>query len=413
MADQKPRLCHLVKWPDFQGYGFNLHAERGKAGQFIGKVDEGSPAEAAGLKEGDRIVEINGTNIGNENHQQVVGRIKSLGDEVKLLVVDPETDKYYKDIKQIVRSDLPEVVELSAVRDKVPEDSAETEANPEPQEDRDSSPEREPSPEPEREPSPEPEREPTPEPPREPSPEPEREPSPEPEINKENEEPEPTVISVNSVTNTEPDSKYVARHCHIVKWPDFQGYGFNLHAERDRPGQFIGTIDDGSPAQAAGLQEGDRIIEVNGANIESESHKQVIERVKAGGNETTLLVVDSEADDYFKKNDISISSSSPNVSRLSNPPREGSSPAPAPAPAPTNGTVEPPAPQPMKPVQPAAQPAAQPNPVTNGNATNSNDPMMGMSAKEMREFLASRRRQDPKKKRDLDFATKVSMLQKM
>lgn len=74
---------------------------------------------------------------------------------------------------------------------------------------------------------------------------------------------------------------------------------------------------------------------------------------------------------------------------------------------------EPPAPQPMKPVQPAAQPAAQPKPVTNGNATNSNDPMMGMSAKEMREFLASRRRQDPKKKRDLDFATKVSMLQKM
>lgn len=126
MADQKPRLCHLVKWPDFQGYGFNLHAERGKAGQFIGKVDEGSPAEAAGLKEGDRIVEINGTNIGNENHQQVVGRIKSLGDEVKLLVVDPETDKYYKDIKQIVRSDLPEVVELSAVRDKVAEDSAGT-----------------------------------------------------------------------------------------------------------------------------------------------------------------------------------------------------------------------------------------------------------------------------------------------
>lgn len=121
MADQKPRLCHLVKWPDFQGYGFNLHAERGKAGQFIGKVDDGSPAEAAGLREGDRIVEINGTNIGNENHQQVVGRIKSLGDEVNLLVVDPDTDKYYKDIKQIVRGDLPEVVKLSAAKDSVQE----------------------------------------------------------------------------------------------------------------------------------------------------------------------------------------------------------------------------------------------------------------------------------------------------
>ncbi|WP_254461940.1 PDZ domain-containing protein, partial [Yersinia enterocolitica] len=91
MGENKPRLCHLVKWPDFQGYGFNLHAERGKAGQFIGKVDDGSPAEAAGLKSGDRIVEINGVNIGNENHQQVVGRIKAGGDEVSILVVDTET----------------------------------------------------------------------------------------------------------------------------------------------------------------------------------------------------------------------------------------------------------------------------------------------------------------------------------
>ena len=55
-----PRLCHVIKRPDFPGYGFNLHAERTRPGQFIGKVDEGSPAEAAGLREGDRIVEVNG-----------------------------------------------------------------------------------------------------------------------------------------------------------------------------------------------------------------------------------------------------------------------------------------------------------------------------------------------------------------
>lgn len=72
---------------------------------------------------------------------------------------------------------------------------------------------------------------------------------------------------------------------------------------------------------------------------------------------------------------------------------------------------EPPASQPLKPVQPAVQ--SNPPPVTNGNASNSNDPMMGMSAKEMREFLANKRKQDPKKKKDLDFAAKVNMLQKM
>ena len=35
---------------DFDGYGFNLHSDKNRVGQFIGKVDEGSPAEAAGLK---------------------------------------------------------------------------------------------------------------------------------------------------------------------------------------------------------------------------------------------------------------------------------------------------------------------------------------------------------------------------
>lgn len=112
-----PRLCHIVRWSDFVGYGFNLHAEKGKAGQFIGKVDEGSPAEAAGLKQGDRIVEVNGVNIGNENHQQVVGRIKAGGDETTLLVVDQETDQYYKEQKIVVREDLDEVLRLTALRD--------------------------------------------------------------------------------------------------------------------------------------------------------------------------------------------------------------------------------------------------------------------------------------------------------
>lgn len=114
-----PRLCHIVRWPDFNGYGFNLHAEKGKAGQFIGKVDEGSPAEAAGLKQGDRIVEVNGTNIGNENHQQVVGRIKAGGDETRLLVVDAETDQHYREEKKVVRGDLPEVLFLTAVRGQI------------------------------------------------------------------------------------------------------------------------------------------------------------------------------------------------------------------------------------------------------------------------------------------------------
>jgi len=102
----RPRLCHLRKWSDFTGYGFNLHAERGKAGQFIGTVDAHSPAVAAKLCSGDRIIEVNGTNIGSENHQQVVQRIKAVPDETRLLVVDEEADNYYKEHKVVVRGDM-------------------------------------------------------------------------------------------------------------------------------------------------------------------------------------------------------------------------------------------------------------------------------------------------------------------
>lgn len=88
----KARLCHIKKWEHFDGYGFNLHAEKGKPGQYIGKVDDNSPAEAAGLRQGDRILEVNGESISTKTHKQVVELIKTLTGETKLLVVDPDVE---------------------------------------------------------------------------------------------------------------------------------------------------------------------------------------------------------------------------------------------------------------------------------------------------------------------------------
>uniref|UniRef100_T1J115 PDZ domain-containing protein n=1 Tax=Strigamia maritima TaxID=126957 RepID=T1J115_STRMM len=113
-----PRLCHLVKWPDFDGYGFNLHAEKNKPGQFIGKVDEKSPAQAAGLNPGDRIIEVNNVNIANENHKQVVERIKAVPGETKLLVVDDNADKYYKERKMVVKHTMSNVVHIKTPASK-------------------------------------------------------------------------------------------------------------------------------------------------------------------------------------------------------------------------------------------------------------------------------------------------------
>jgi len=119
----RPRLCHLAKWPDFDGYGFNLHAEKNKAGQFIGKVDADSPAELAGLKEGDRIIEVNNVNIGNENHKQVVERIKAIANETKLLVLDSEADDYYKSKKIVVKGNQSNVLLIKTPVSRNPESS--------------------------------------------------------------------------------------------------------------------------------------------------------------------------------------------------------------------------------------------------------------------------------------------------
>uniref|UniRef100_A0A0P4W8P3 PDZ domain-containing protein n=1 Tax=Scylla olivacea TaxID=85551 RepID=A0A0P4W8P3_SCYOL len=110
-----PRLCIIVKWPYFEGYGFNLHAEKSKPGQYIGKVDENSPAEKAGLLEDDRIIEVNGVNIANENHKQVVQRIKAVPNETRLLVVDPAADRYYKNRNIVVRGSQDNVITRSSV----------------------------------------------------------------------------------------------------------------------------------------------------------------------------------------------------------------------------------------------------------------------------------------------------------
>ncbi|KAJ8665370.1 hypothetical protein QAD02_007032 [Eretmocerus hayati] len=116
-----------------------------------------------------------------------------------------------------------------------------------------------------------------------------------------------------------------ARLCHIVKWDDFDGYGFNLHAEKGKNGQFIGKVDEGSPSEAAGLRQGDRIVEVNEINIANESHKQVVERIKAFPQETKLLVVDQAADDYFKANNVPIKGTMPGVRLLKTPERSPAS----------------------------------------------------------------------------------------
>lgn len=60
-AELLPRLCRLVKGEN--GYCFNLQSDKKKGSQFVRSVDPNSPAERAGLRTGDRIVEVQLTDV--------------------------------------------------------------------------------------------------------------------------------------------------------------------------------------------------------------------------------------------------------------------------------------------------------------------------------------------------------------
>merc|ERR1711915_240706 len=90
-----------------EGFGFNLYQEKRKTGQFIGRVERDSPADVVGLKEDDKIVEVNGENISGATHKEVVARIKENGKEVTLLVVDRLCKDYHEEHDMVIDNALP------------------------------------------------------------------------------------------------------------------------------------------------------------------------------------------------------------------------------------------------------------------------------------------------------------------
>ncbi|XP_054251665.1 Na(+)/H(+) exchange regulatory cofactor NHE-RF4 [Indicator indicator] len=95
----KARELHLVKGP--AGYGFLLKEDdciSGATGQFLWEVDAGLPAEQAGMKEGDRLLAVNGESVEGLDHHQTVLRIRAHNSHVALLVIDPAGDRFYHSI---------------------------------------------------------------------------------------------------------------------------------------------------------------------------------------------------------------------------------------------------------------------------------------------------------------------------
>ncbi|XP_037647069.1 Na(+)/H(+) exchange regulatory cofactor NHE-RF1-like [Sebastes umbrosus] len=279
----RPRLCTLDKGDN--GYGFHLHGEKGKTGQFIRLVEPDSPAETSGLRAGDRLVFVNGDDVENESHQQVVGRIRVTAGRLELVVVDPDTEQLLKKhnmkcLREYVSDGVPlpfdeeeeeeeeevEVVVDGTVNgDERHAKAQEVEEIEEEREERDGTP---------------------------------RESTPVPESNGEIHVHVDKKLSMNSEKEVL-SAELRPRLCVIQRGQN--GYGFNLHSERARPGQYIRAVDEDSPAERAGLLPKDRIVQVNGQSVDGKTHSEVVAVIKAGGNEARLLVVDADTDAFFKR----------------------------------------------------------------------------------------------------------------
>lgn len=99
------------------------------------------------------------------------------------------------------------------------------------------------------------------------------------------------------------------RLCHMKRSEaDAKSFGFTMHASKGQAGHFITEVDLNSIAEHSGLRTGDRVIEVNGVNVEAVDHKQVVDMIRTVPNETFLLVINDFKDhDCWTKSNKGIS----------------------------------------------------------------------------------------------------------
>ncbi|XP_076855768.1 Na(+)/H(+) exchange regulatory cofactor NHE-RF1a [Brachyhypopomus gauderio] len=243
----RPRLCVLEKGAD--GYGFHLHGEKGKPGQFIRLVEPNSPAEMSGLLAGDRVAFVNGDAVEGESHQQVVSRIRAVTGKLELIVIDAETEELLKKHNLKCQKEF--------ITEGIPLPRSETDSG---DDVKDGAP---------------------------------RASTPAPNTNGD------IAIDRLSVSSKESKSELRPRLCHMKKGAT--GYGFNLHSEKSKEGQYIRAVDEDSPAEKSGLRPQDKVVQVNGVSVSAMQHSDVVAAIKAGGDELRMLVVDPDTDAFFSQ----------------------------------------------------------------------------------------------------------------
>ncbi|CAK6439820.1 unnamed protein product [Pipistrellus nathusii] len=197
-----PRLCYLAR--EGNSFGFSLKTVQGTKGVYMTDIAPQGVAMRAGVLQDDRLIEVNGENVEEATHEEVVEKVRKSGSRVAFLLVDKDTDRHHREQSIPVQREAASFQSLPR---------------------------------------------------------------------------QPRLVEMRKGSN---------------------GYGFYLRAGPEQRGQFIKDIDSGSPAEAAGLKANDLVIAVNGESVESLGHDSVVEMIRKSGDQTSLLVVDKETDSIYR-----------------------------------------------------------------------------------------------------------------
>ncbi|XP_045572194.1 NHERF family PDZ scaffold protein 4b [Salmo salar] len=93
---------------------------------------------------------------------------------------------------------------------------------------------------------------------------------------------------------------HTPRKLQLVPGPE--GYGFLLREERTPSGckaHVMREVDQGSPAEMAGIEEGDLLLEVNGEAVESLGHEDIVDRVRKSCQQVTLTTITARGQEFY------------------------------------------------------------------------------------------------------------------
>ncbi|KAM8853728.1 Na(+)/H(+) exchange regulatory cofactor NHE-RF3-like [Synchiropus picturatus] len=94
-----------------------------------------------------------------------------------------------------------------------------------------------------------------------------------------------------------------AKTMHLQKGPD--GYGFLLRQEKlnvtHQLVHILREVEVGSPAEGAGLEDGNLLLAVNGVPVETMEHEEIVTMIRRSGNRVSLTCISILGRAFFRK----------------------------------------------------------------------------------------------------------------